>query len=646
MKVDSIALNKVKSFDGLVIASFDDDASMFSLSGKNGSGKSTILKSIWLAQKAYFCRLLNDEGRWKEFELEALRFLHTNDSYIKLTMAEDEHRTVLTLKNEKKSVTLTVSDEFLIEKYWNLKSPSHLVLYVDASKGFSEETLSFNEIDIAENTRGALALEAIFRPEMLFTGIYRQLVKDYVHGRLIPSKPDQLLYFRLASKMFTTLIPAVELRNFSGKHKHGEFVLLGKANADKRKPLYDVREFSSGEKALLSTLVFLCMSRSVSALIIDEPENHFHEGLLLEFVAFLYGLCEGGGLLGWAGAAKSSGALNNLKEDWLKHEYKDHNLNQVIVSTHSKTLIYKFFSIGRNFIVDDGVHELGYEEAETKLRELGLSSIYNNVILVEGAGDHEALEYAITGRNIKLKPLNGSLDVVDTFKRLAVIREYVRDMRFVFLVDSDNKPENYFSEIRAIDEDFYDSVFIRLEKHEFENYFLDPELISSTVNSYLDLKGDAASKVDSDQVRTKLVELAKSSLPQVYKKELSLSFQHTIGSFFSERIWGDKDFDWSDGIKVRTQIQQNVLDSSNVAQLINILSEATSAVYSAYSNPVEPSLIDRCDGKQVLGKAVSVFSKLAGADRKSFKQALYKKAFSSSTSHAAVLVQRILARFN
>ncbi|XQW88218.1 hypothetical protein ACOYXV_17930 [Aeromonas veronii] len=144
--------------------------------------------------------------------------------------------------------------------------------------------------------------------------------------------------------MFTSLIPNVEIKNFSGNHKPGEFVLLGKANTDKRKPLYDVREFSSGEKALLSTLSFLCISNSVSSIFIDEPENHFHEGLLLEFIALLYKLCDENGIISWFDSQLDS----SIKREWLEKDYKNYKINQVVLSTHSKTLIYKIFSMGVN----------------------------------------------------------------------------------------------------------------------------------------------------------------------------------------------------------------------------------------------------------------------------------------------------------
>lgn len=644
MKIKKIQLNNVKSFESVIECEFDENTPIFSISGRNGAGKSTILKSAYLIQKAYFSKLLGEEY-WDEFDKEVSRFLNSNDSYINLTMFEDKDEVTLTLFVEKQKVKLDCNNDEFLKKYWNLKSPENLILYIDASKSFSEKTLQFNELNIADNSKVELAIEAILRPEQLFSGIYRQLVKDHVHGRLIPSKPDRLLYFRVASKMFTTLIPNVELRNFSGKHKEGEFVLLGKANADKRKPLYDVREFSSGEKALLSTLSFLCISKSVCALFIDEPENHFHENLLLEFISLLYALCENGGLLGWATKENESGGSLNLKEEWLEKEYKDHELNQVILSTHSKTLIYKIFTMGKNFIVSDRVKEINYEDAENDLRELGLSTIHSKVLLVEGTGDHESLETILQGKNINIKPLGGSKEVIETFKKLVAVKKHIRDMKFVFLVDSDNKPDEYFNKIRNLDPSFYDESFIKLSKHEFENYLLDENVFKTVIDHYVNFSGEDEKQLSSQEIKEKFKEFAKSSLPQVYKKETSLVLNHKIETFFADKLWGNKSFKWDNKDKIVTQINDNVLDVNSIQSLASELKASISSVFEMYEVDNDNNLINRCDGKQVFGKAAGYFAQYSGVENKAFKKAIYRNAVISDGSELTLLVKDILIRF-
>ncbi len=641
MKIKRISLNKVRSFDKSVSVDFDENVSTFSLSGKNGAGKSTILKSIWLAQKLHFCSLVGG-SELEEAKEEAHRFLISNDSSISLQIVDQGDTADITLSIVNGMVSVKYSNEPLVKKHWNLENPSNLILFVDASKGFSEATLKFDEINILGNNKSNLTLEAVTRPESLFFGIYRQLVKDYVHGRLIPSKPDRLLYFRVASRMFTTLIPSVELKNFSGNHRPGEFVLLGKANADKRKPLYDVREFSSGEKALLSTLAFLCISKSVCALIIDEPENHFHESLLLEFISTLNNLCEQGGVLKWASHAQA-----DIKDEWLEQEYKGHNLNQLIVSTHSKSLIYKIFSMGQNFVISDSdsILPIAYEDAETDLRKIGLSTIQSQVLLVEGVDDNEALEYISKGKNIIIKPLNGSSAVTDTFRRVCELRHHLHDARFVFLVDSDNKPDAFFDKLRSFDPSFFDDCFVKLSKHEFENYLLDPAIFVAVSAAYLSLSTDGQEAPSEDAVRGQMVELAKESLPQVYKKELSLSFQHVISNHFSRLIWGNKNFDWSRTDVVNQQILDYVLTDGHATDLKDALHSAAASTFELYKRAEDQVLIDRCDGKQVFSRVADFYAKQCGVDGKIFKKAIYKEAQSNIDSSVGELTQRILAKF-
>lgn len=647
MKVSKIELKGVKSFEDITLVELSPDTPMSAFSGKNGAGKSTILKAVWLTQKAHFIRLINETNISQSFSHEVKKYLNTKESYIKInfvTEGDEFYVKISKDRSETQGYQVSYSNETLLNKYWNLSNPNNLVLYIDASKGFSEDTLTFDEINIKGNDKGSLILEAILNPEGLFSGIYRQLVKDYVHDRLIPNKPDRLLYYHISSKLFTHLIPTVELRNFSGNHIPGEFVLLGKAGGNKARPLYDVRDFSSGEKALLSTLTFLCISKTVSTLIIDEPENHFHESLLLEFMSVLHRLCEKGGIHKWMEGLEGVG--KKVKLDWVAAEYKDHNINQVLISTHSKSLIYKFFLIGKNYIVNKGISSVSYESAEAELRNLGLSSIYSKVLLVEGDGDHEALEHTLQEQSLQIKSLNGSSAVIDTFKRLAELKNFVQDSKFVFLVDSDNKPDKFFSNLEKIDPIYYNGNFIKIDRHEFENYFLDAPIIKEVLDSFLYLSGEHNKKLDSAIIKSTLINIARESLPTVYKKELSLMFQHTIERKFSSLIWGNKHFEWNDAEKIHEQLTIKTLTDSEFTSLKNDLSIEAGKVFKNYSIISDDDLLRRCDGKQVLSKAASYFASTAGVSPHIFKKALYKHAFSIKTSEASKLISNILNKFS
>jgi 5S rRNA maturation endonuclease (ribonuclease M5) len=639
MRIAEATLYRVKSFDEITNVVFDKNQTLFSCSGKNGSGKSTILRSLWVVQKLHFCEQLNDGLESAVAQEDAKRLLNGPDSYIILKIQHKEEFAEIKVSYLNNRVTVNYENKELVDSLWDCKRPENLILFVDASKGFSEDTLRFDEINIGKNNKNDLSIEAILHPESLFIGIYRQLVKDYIHGRLIPSVPDRLLYYRVASQMFSQLIPNVELKNFSGNHKPGEFVLLGKANADKRKPLYDVRDFSSGEKALLSTLVFLCISKSVNTLIIDEPENHFHEGLLLEFIGMLKELCTQGGILNWAKQAKIA-----IKEDLLEQEYGGHNLSQIIYSTHSKSLIYKTFSLGQNFMVDKKISTINYDEAETELRKLGLSTVYNKVIFVEGDGDNEALNYITKNKNITIRPLTGSLAVIETFKRIATVRQYVQESEFVFVVDSDNKPAEYFDQLRDIDQQFFDNNFVKLDRHELENYLLDPAIIKNVTDMYLGIQNNNSKKLTEKEILAKIVEVGKDSLIQVYKKELSLNFQQIVATKFSELIWGNKNFDWSSSEAIETQISNSLLPE-NIDALSLQLKKSTHKVFDDYVVASDTYIVERCDGKQVLGKLCSYYAQYSGADNRAFKRAIYDIALNSKKSALSLLVDKIIKPF-
>lgn len=640
MRIEKIELKGIKSFDEYISVDFNIETNLFAFSGKNGAGKSTILKMPWLVQKAHFVSIMRQSELSASFLDEVSRYFSQKDAYVRLHLVTDKDRCSITLSRSKSAgYILSYENRDLIDKSWKLVNPADVILYVDASKGFSETTFKFGEINIEGNDKGNLAIEAILNPEQLFTHIYRQLVKDYVHNRLIPSKPDRLLYYHVASRMFTRLIPNVELKNFSGNHKPGEFVLLGKASRKKNIALYDVREFSSGEKALLSTLVFLCISRSVSTLIIDEPENHFHEGLLLEFMALLHRLCSRGGIHGWA-----KGEGGDLKLDWVEAEYADYNLNQVLVSTHSKPLIYKFFRLGENFVVDNEVKPIAYGDAEAILRQVGLSSALSKVLLVEGRSDNDALESALSDRSVTIKSLNGSAAVIETFSRLAQVREHLQHSTFVFLVDSDNKDESFFSDLRNINQEFYDSSFIRLDMHEFENYFLNAVVISKVVEHFVNAFEDTSKSISVDEAQLVLVRIAREWLPRVYKKELSLVFQQVIERHFAALVWGNKSFDWSDVQKVEEQLGSDVLTADASVALNNEMKRTAQGMFASYAAIDDVALLKRCDGKEVLSKVIAHFSQHIGVKANVFRRALYKACLGDADSDASSLRQKIIER--
>ena len=607
LRIKSINVRHVRSFSNALLK-LPDDTQLLTLSGPNGAGKSTLIKAAWLVQKAHFLVGSLDSDEIQRHERELARYLNRDDSRISVTFSyrdedtsDPEVEASIAISAAKEGgYTITYEREELIRQSWNPDNPKDIILYVDASKGFSEVTLSYADLNIARNNRAHVAMQAILRPEDLFSGIYQQLVRDYVHSRLVPSKPDRLLYLQVAKAMFAKLLPGVQVSNFSGKHHPDEFVLLGKAVRDGRSmPLYDVREFSSGEKALFGTLTFLCISRSVAVLAIDEPENHFHDSLLLEFVSLARTLTAANGIVSWA---ESYNAANEGKPklpiDMVRSEYRGHRLRQIVLATHSRPLIYKTFSLGQNFTVDHGaVETITYEGAEESLRSLGLSTTISRLVLVEGASDSAALHYFMADSNVQVKPLNGADAVVETFKRLAQVAKYITDSQFVFLVDSDNKPADFFGKLRKVDPDFYDRSFIKLPVHEFENLLLDAPLFRRVMQRFSEIHGDEVPDVDS--IHLKLVELAREAGPQTLAKELSNAMRMEILQHFGEQLWNKMG---PDPAAETTSRLGRAFSPEETETLKSSLETIVEELTTSSNSLTDADVLRRCDGKIVLNR--------------------------------------------
>ncbi|WP_165931124.1 AAA family ATPase [Stenotrophomonas sp. ATCM1_4] len=645
MRIKFITLHKIRSFDGPTTLYLDDSKSIYSLSGKNGSGKSSVLRAIWLIQKMHFCHFLDSPQDAEDAATEAKKILTAKDSSVRIELSITNAQG----KDTPASITMLLEDGEPVLRYtnsqsilsiWNSESPSNIFLFIDASKEFSTETLRHDGIRISNNSQKNLAIQAVINPDKLFHGVYKQLVTDYIHERLVPSKPNRLEYYRVAKHVFTKLIPEVELSNFSGNHTEGEFVLLGKANRSRRSALYDVRDFSSGEKTLLSTLVILSISSTVSAVLIDEPENHLHESLLLNFIGMLRDYCQPNGAEKWLKDYYSRPAEDpsTSDESIAKNQFK---INQLLYTTHSKSLIYHTFSFGQNFLIEDGIAKPLNGGLESQLRRVGLSSVHKSVIFVEGQEDNEALHHAFGGENFVVRPLNGSAAVADTYKRIAALGDELQGIHFVFVVDSDNKPDEYFNELRSINENLYDRYFIKLDKHEFENYLLDPDIFHTILKQYHAIHPLKTGLPTPAEIKSKMAEIGRSSLPQVYKKELSLAFQHLVSTEFAKSIWGKKTFDWSNEEAIFRQISDEALSDQRMKILASSLNETARTVFSDYSTASDDVILNRCDGKQTFSKVCGYYGKVVGVESGILREVVYSKAFECQISSIGEIVSRI-----
>lgn len=92
MKLHCLNLNDIKSFSGTHTFDFSQSDKINTISGINGSGKTTIFKCAILAQKIFFANLYNEQNETKiDFTKDALNIFSKSNSYIHLIFTfEDE----------------------------------------------------------------------------------------------------------------------------------------------------------------------------------------------------------------------------------------------------------------------------------------------------------------------------------------------------------------------------------------------------------------------------------------------------------------------------------------------------------------------------------------------------------------------------
>ncbi|WP_123633094.1 DUF4435 domain-containing protein, partial [Pseudomonas viridiflava] len=161
-------------------------------------------------------------------------------------------------------------------------------------------------------------------------------------------------------------------------------------------------------------------------------------------------------------------------------------MEQIFLITHSKPLIYKNIVHGDCLVMSTDDCKVVYPiEVEKELRAVGISTVFSKVVFVEGAGDAYMLSEILARHNISITALSSCNDVVDHFKKIAGILHNVHGASFCFAVDRDNRDNKDFEEIRAFNPAFYDDSFLVLDRHEIENYLIDPQLILDAINPAL-----------------------------------------------------------------------------------------------------------------------------------------------------------------
>ncbi|MEQ7802140.1 AAA family ATPase [Pedobacter sp. ASV1-7] len=541
MKLQKVVFKNIRNFTEIAEFDFSDTTNVNTVSGKNGSGKSTIFKCIVLCQKAFFAMQIPDNKLiLNSLKNELAKFFTTKNSFIQLSFSIDVEGEsmplialfkVSCLKFSQSTVDWEIvvsdADKVAICKYWNLNAPKDIIVYIDSNKNFIETDISYDNISITEQIDFSnLLLNTIINPDKIFQNIYTSLIKVYLRERLVPARPRKDLYFIIAKIQLKELLPQIQLSNFSGNQFVNQFVLLGKSSSGRNTSFYDIRNFSSGEKVLFYLLLFINYVQEIGMLVIDEPENHFHEDLLMRFIKMLNDITNTNDYNEYIVKLATKNRILLPKET--KAVYKNYNLSQIVLLTHSKNLIYNNLHNESNYYIDNSFKKIGYDDSEKILREIGISSMYSKVLFVEGSTDTDFFDIFFNEYNIKVHPLNGCAQVIDTYKKIMNIKQFLHDSHFCFLIDRDTRTDQEIEKLRSENTTFFDDHFIILDRHEFESYFLDEQIFSDLIIQHEALYPSLI-PLRSEDIESKIFDLVSETREQVFKKHLNKLNGNSIG---------------------------------------------------------------------------------------------------------------------
>lgn len=624
MKIKTLELYSVKNF--LTSSSFDftDTNKINTISGKNGTGKTTIFKSILLCQQAYFASLIQDIDLIKKISNDLKSYFNNKNSYIKLTFefineSKPEYSSIK-LYSENYSTddihwSLEIENNDAIKKSWNLEAPKDLIVYVDSDKHFIEQDIKHENISIKDETFYTnFLIDSILFPERLFSNIYQRLINDYIRERLIPAKPRKDIYFIISKILLKELLPKIELSKFTGLDYKEQFVLIGKASSEKQVSYYDIRNFSSGEKNLFYLLLFINYVKQIGVLIIDEPENHFHEDLLIKFIKLLNDITNVNYVNYISQKGKKHKILKdeNIKgfKDNLIKSYSKFSINQIFLLTHSKNLIYNNFSNGCNFYITDRLNSIPLDNYESVLREIGISSVYSKVLFVEGKSDSLMLDSFFNEFNIKVHPLGNCDIIIDTFRRIQKIKEFIRESQFCFLIDKDTRETEEIKRLRGTDSEFFDSSFIVLDRHEFENYLLEPSIYSKIIQKHQSIN-PTIFDLSISEIEAQIFQIASEDMPALHRKFINYENGFVIDKLkevIRKRDLPTDKASYNDFIN--NSLNQEAIDNLKVSLIKSF--EKSIKTYDAKTWKDE--WISLCDGKRTFSKVINKFSRHLGID--------------------------------
>lgn len=633
-----------------------ENARINTISGKNGSGKTTIFSLATLVQKAFFCKLLEKETITDEYfdtvnervTTEIMHSLANDGSSVTLVLnIERSDMNLITSKralniwervangNKSAEVTLTISvasrtentcdwnlqisddHEKLISFFWNLNNPTNLIVYIPADKLVAENDVKYEDVKLESEKGLSQKLKILFDFSDIYNKLYSIILNDYVKQRIIPTKGKARrdLYVSKSKEIFDNLIPEICIGNVSSRIKKNQFIITANRR-DNPKHKYEIRDFSSGEKLIWYTAILLNYIKNIGILIIDEPENHLHEGLLWEFVQFLQEVC------------------NDPKSEI--------TLTQVFLLTHSKNLIYNNFSEGKNYVVINGqIVQLQYDACEQLLRNIGVSCITEKILFVEGTTDESTLTEVFSRYNIQIEVLGSCDQIIKAYEGVQSVSTHVQDKRFMFLLDRDTRDEEDIQRLRNENQSYFDEHVVFMKKHELENYYLDEKVIAHVVNNVCEALGKPPiSEVELTTIIKGIADGTKAETEKKYLNYLLHTKVHHMDSLFKKSsIVCESEDEYKNYL-------ENVFESREWKEAKISMQEFYNKMSLKYSQDEwDRNWKALCDGKMVFNMCLGKLKAISGAEEASLKRKIINDCLKNKESELYGLIELIITKY-
>lgn len=685
---------------------FSSPKSINTVSGKNGSGKTSLFTIIEIMQKAYFVNILKNSkvAKYNADELDKIilsdcqryivrpgkekseeRSMATlkirfDEKDVKLLSerrrlraekmiseslrsigVEEDGQTVLSLDSDCLSekpwvdVTLTFSvpgsnetrwsvtcddtQKRFLDLFWNLEDPKDLFLYLSAERRVRERDITLDEMHLTQDTSISKIVDVILNPDSIYDEMYGIMIDAWLLQRIDPRTHGRNWdeFIRDAKVQFHTLIPSLEVTNFSPKKIAGQVVLTAakiresKDAVKRRRTIPDIRDFSSGEKLIWYTLLLIYYVKNIGILIIDEPENHLHEDLAWRFVDYLNEVCVNGSKGDKPTASRAN--INSSKSMV--------TLSQVFLITHSKNIIYHNFNVGENYLLQKGqLSELMSSEAEESLRQLGISSVYEHILMVEGKTDAELWRKTLKEYNVNVVSMGGCKEVIKAYHVLSNLPAEIAAGQIVFLIDRDTHDDAQIRSIEEMNKEYFDKHFYILNRRELENYFIEPEQISRYMYKLAnDLHKPELATWSDSAVRNMAYEYAGENLEKT-KQEC---FYSLVGKCLNNQIEGLITPISKASADDDSRLAKNISCGLSQIDVNRVIEECRERVNVRYSSEEwEKNWIALCNGKNVFNRITARVSRQLGIDPPYIKNGIMQEVLNNNNSDIVAVKNNIL----